>query len=82
MVVAMNDCNFAEPVVLKIGPGLTTVSSAQEASETLIGRWPEARGKWYHAARRACASAVEGRTSPHIARRIFLQAAEESRVQM
>ncbi len=76
----MIDSRFHEPVVLRRQAGTTTVSSASEASAVLVAEWPNSRGKWYHAARRACASATEGRTSPHIARRIFLQAAEESRL--
>ena len=76
----MTDTTFHEPVVLRFPAGNTTVSSAEEASDALLGAWPNSRGKWYHAARRACASATEGRTSPHIARRVFLQAAQESRI--
>ncbi|MEO3998920.1 DUF982 domain-containing protein [Mesorhizobium sp. CAU 1732] len=71
---------FHEPVLLRGNGGVTSIRTAVEASEALQLQWPEARGKWYHAANRACASAAEGRTSPHVARRIFLQAAEESRV--
>lgn len=74
------DTTFHEPVLLTGVNGVTAVRTAHEASEALKGAWPAARGKWYYAASRACASAVEGRTSPHIARRIFIQAAEESRV--
>jgi hypothetical protein len=76
----MVDSSFQEPVMLHFQAGVTAVSNAQEASEALVRVWPSSRGKWYHAARRACASATEGRTSPHVARRIFVQAAEESRI--
>ena len=71
---------FHEPVLLHGDAGVTQVRDAHEAVAMLKGRWPEARGKWYHAASRACVSAAEGRTCPHVARRIFLQAVEESRV--
>lgn len=76
----MADTTFKEPVVLSFPAGSTTVSSAEEARDALLGAWPNSRGKWYHAARRACASAAEGRTAPHVARRVFIQAAQESRI--
>ena len=76
----MVDSTFQEPVLLRFGAGVRAVSSAEEASETLAASWPSSRGKWYHAARRACASASEGRTPANVARGVFLLAAEESRL--
>lgn len=74
--------DFHEPVVIRIGgTTLTPVRNPVEASKALNEAWPDTRGKWYYAANRACRAAAEGRTSVHIARRIFLQAAEESRIQ-
>lgn len=75
-----NEANFSEPVLLRNGGQITEIRNAIEACAALQTNWPEARGKWYYAASRACSSVAEGRTSPHVARRIFLQAAEESRV--
>lgn len=54
--------------------------SPGEAREALLATWPQTRGKWYHAAGRACSAAMEGRASVHVARRIFLEAAQESRL--
>lgn len=59
---------------------LREVRSVEEANEVLQGRWPETRGKRYYAALRACAAALRDETPPHVARRAFIAAAEESRV--
>jgi hypothetical protein len=73
---------FHEPVKLLQGDArLIEIRDAAQAATTLENDWPEARGKWYWAARQACRAAGEGRASPHIARRIFLRALEESRQQ-
>ena len=70
--------NFHQPVHLLSASGEMRIDSATEAYAALVDRWPASRGKWYHAAARACRSASEGETSPHIARRIFMQAASEA----
>jgi hypothetical protein len=72
---------FHEPVKLLHGDDsrLIEVCDAGQAAMALENGWPEARGKWYWAARQACRAAGEGRASPHVARRIFLRAVEESR---
>lgn len=72
---------FHEPVKLLHGDDarLVEIHDAGQASMALETGWPAARGKWYWAARQACRAAGEGRASPHIARRIFLRAVEESR---
>ncbi len=73
---------FHEPVRLTQGGNdrILEIRDAIEASTALESGWPETRGKWYYAARQACRAAGEGRGSPHIARRIFLRAVEESRI--
>jgi hypothetical protein len=72
---------FHEPVKLLHGADarLLEIHDAGQAAMALEHGWPEARGKWYWAARQACRAAGEGRASPHIARRIFPRAVEESR---
>ena len=72
---------FHEPVRLQIpGAAIAEIKTAAEASELLLNTWPDTRGKWYWAAGRACADAMRGRTSVHVARRIFLEAVQESRL--
>ncbi|MCO5160399.1 MAG: DUF982 domain-containing protein [Mesorhizobium sp.] len=72
---------FHEPVVLKAGDGKTAeIRTLDQALDLLREGWPETRGKWYYAAHRACDDAASGRTSVHIARRIFVYAVEESRL--
>lgn len=72
---------FYEPVVLKAGNGETAeIRTLDQARDLLRDGWPETRGKWYYAANRACDDAANGRTSVHIARRIFAYAVEESRL--
>lgn len=56
------------------------VRDARQAYDALNGEWPQTRAKWYYAAKRACSSAMEGRTGPQVARRIFLEAVKESRL--
>jgi hypothetical protein len=76
------DLKFHEPVLLRSGhTGISAISTLAQARDLLRDGWPETRGKWYHAASRACADAVDGRSSVHIARRIFVYAVEESRLQ-
>lgn len=76
----MRQATFHEPIWLCGDAGEQEILSADQAYEVLTQRWPETRGKWYHAATRACRSASAGQTSPHIARRMFMQAADESRL--
>lgn len=76
----MPDVQFNEPVVLKTGGHLLEIRDALQAARTLSDGWPETRGKWYHAASRACRSAVKGETSPILAQRMFKQAVDESRL--
>lgn len=76
----MNAADFHEPIHLSGENGDMRIASATEAYAALTGNWPAARGKWYHAATRACRSASIGETSPHIARRMFVYAAGEALV--
>ena len=76
----MNTADFHEPIHILEERGETTIASASEAYAALTGDWPPSRGKWYHAAARACRSASIGETSPHIARRMFIHAAGEARL--
>lgn len=77
------DCRdlFHQPVLLRFRDrSITEIRSAREAHDALRSTWPDTRGKWYYAADRACVSALEGKTSVHIARRIFVEAVQESRL--
>jgi len=74
------DTAFAEPVTITFPAGAREVRDAHQAYEALHNGWPDTRAKWYYAAVRACSSAMEGRTGVHVARRIFVEAARESRL--
>lgn len=72
--------DFHQPIHLVGDNGEMHIATVAEAYAALTGNWPPSRGKWYHAAARACRSASAGETSPHIARRMFLYAAGEARL--
>ena len=74
------DSRFAEPVRIVTATGITEVHGPHQAWQVLNSGWPESRAKWYHAANRACRSAMEGQTGVHVARRIFVEAAREARL--
>ena len=75
------DQSFHEPVLVKSGAtGISEIRTLAEALDMLRQGWPDSRGKWYFAADRICAEAADGRASVHIARRIFVYAAQESRL--
>ena len=76
----MNTAHFHEPIRICGDEGEVSIASADEAYAALTGNWPAGRGKWYHAATRACRSASRGETSPHVARRMFMYAAGEALV--
>ncbi len=76
----MSTADFHEPIHILEESGELRIASADEAYAALTGNWPPSRGKWYHAAARACRSASAGETSPHIARRMFIYAAGEARL--
>ncbi len=76
----MSDFHFSEPVILRTGGNVVEVCDALQATRALTEAWPETRGKWYHAANRACRSAVKGETSALHARRMFKEAVDESRL--
>lgn len=76
----MHDAQFDQPVRLRQGERVEIVMDASQASRLLQRSWPATRGKWYHAAARACARASEGKTLPHVARTVFEKAAQESRL--
>ncbi|MEO3387431.1 DUF982 domain-containing protein [Mesorhizobium sp. CAU 1741] len=76
----MNGTEFHQPIHVVGDAGDLQISTAGEAYAVLTEKWPPSRGKWYHAAARACRSASNGESSPHIARRMFLHAASEARI--
>ncbi|MDI6028763.1 DUF982 domain-containing protein [Corticibacterium sp. UT-5YL-CI-8] len=78
----MDDGWFDEPVsVMPEGPSrVRVVSSAREAAECLLFRWPSTGGKSHLAARKACLAVLEGQKKSIIARRAFAKAAEDEGV--
>lgn len=74
------ELEFHLPVRLRTGGGVTEIRTPREASEALVNGWPATRGKWYYAANSACMAAQRGKTPLPVARGIFLQAIDESRL--
>ncbi|MBD0416127.1 DUF982 domain-containing protein [Oryzicola mucosus] len=78
----MDDGWFDDPVSVMIeGPGkVRMVSSAREAAECLLFRWPSSGCKSHLAARKACMAVLEGQKKSIVARRAFAKAAEDEGV--
>ena len=74
------ELEFHLPVRLRTGSGVMEIRTPREASEALVNGWPATRGKWYYAANSACIAAQRGKTPLPVARGIFLQAIDESRL--
>ncbi len=75
------DTYFPEPIQLSPdahGP-IIEVQTTEQAAR-LLEDWPRSRGKWYIAAKRACAAASRGRATPAMARLVFMHAAVEARM--
>ena len=72
------------PVTIETAPGrFRNIHSVRAAAEMLLSAWPEAgKGPAYAAATRACLNAVEGKTTPEVARRAFMIAAQEAGIFM
>ncbi|MBD0417488.1 DUF982 domain-containing protein [Oryzicola mucosus] len=69
----MDDGWFDEPVSVMIegASKIRNVSSAREAAECLLFRWPSTGGRSHHAARKACLAVLEGQKKSIVARRAF-----------
>ena len=52
-----------------------TVKSTEDAAQCLLAHWPRGKGEAYMAAQQACLDALEGSTSPELAREAFITAA-------
>lgn len=74
----MQDIQFDHPVIVYRDGAALTVRKPSAASEMLTSSWPMTRGKWYHAANRACSRATKGLTPAHVARTVFEKAVAES----
>lgn len=57
-----------------------TVKSTEDAARCLLEHWPISKGKAYKAAQQACLDALEGATSPEIARDAFIGAALAAKI--
>lgn len=57
-----------------------TVKSTEDAAQCLLAHWPTAKGKAYLEAQQACLDALEGSTTPEIAREAFIAAALAAKV--
>ena len=52
-----------------------TVKSTEDAAQCLLAHWPTGKGKAHVEAQQACLDALEGSTSPEVAREAFIAAA-------
>lgn len=57
-----------------------TVKSTEDAARCLLEYWPRGKGKAYMAAQQACLEALEGVTSPELAREAFIGAALAAKI--
>jgi hypothetical protein len=57
-----------------------TVKSTEDAARCLLANWPTGKGKAYLEAQEACLSALEGDTSPELAREAFIGAALAAKI--
>lgn len=77
----MPDVQWSEPVEIKFNhAGLRTVRGPFDALIYLHDMWPLRTGAKFVKASNACKGAVEGRISLEDARKDFLAAAEEARL--
>jgi hypothetical protein len=75
----LDDKPFDETVVVHAGRGqVRHISSAREAAEWLLYRWPGDDTAKARAARKACLEVLEGQRKAAIARQAFRDAAEEA----
>ena len=74
--------NWSKGVELELhGVGsYRTVKSTEDAARCLLAHWPRGKGKAYTAAQEACLSALDGATSPDIAREAFIAAALAAKI--
>lgn len=63
----------------KIG-SCRTVKSTEDAAQCLLTHWPTGKDKAYLEAQQACLSALEGDTSPELAREAFIGAALAAKI--
>lgn len=74
--------NWSKGVELELhGVGsYRTVKSTEDAARCLLANWPTGKGMAYEAAQEACLSALEGATSPELAREAFITAALAAKI--
>ena len=57
-----------------------TVKSTEDAAQCLLAHWPRGKGKAYMDAQQACLDALEGASSPELAREAFIAAAMAAKI--
>jgi hypothetical protein len=74
--------NWSKGVELELhGVGsYRTVKSTEDAAQCLLAHWPIGKGKAYLEAQQACLDALEGSTSPEVAREAFIAAALAAKI--
>jgi hypothetical protein len=74
--------NWSKGVELELhGVGrYRTVKSTEDAAQCLLAHWPTGKGKAYQEAQQACLDALEGATSPELAREAFIAAALAAKI--
>jgi hypothetical protein len=74
--------NWSKGVELELhGVGsYRTVKSTEDAARCLLTNWPTGKGKAYTVAQQACLDALEGTTTPELARKAFIAAALAAKI--
>ena len=74
--------NWSKGVELELhGVGrYRVVKSTEDAARCLLEYWPRGKGKAYMDAQQACLDALEGSTTPEVAREAFIGAALAARI--
>ena len=60
--------------------GYRTVKSTEDAAQCLLAYWPTRKGKAYVSAQQACLAALEGTSTPELAREAFISAALAAKI--
>ncbi len=71
-----------KPVLIVIGTTRHMVRNTREAAWLLADEWPVVSGKPFTGALRACAAAIEGKTSASLARLAFVAAARHANLRV
>jgi hypothetical protein len=80
MINFQDDGKFDKPVTVTLPSGNVQVATTREAAELLLYKWPIGETGKRIQARMACMRVLGGSSPPGIARRAFLDAANEARI--